>query len=118
MKSHKDLTVWQKSIDLVVQVYHLTAQLPAKEHFNLCSQSERAVVSIPSNIAEGARRRHKAEFLHFLSIAEGSAGELETHLIVITKLYPNLEKEAENCLLVVEEIMKMLYALVQSLSKK
>ena len=85
MAGYRDLTVWQKSIDLVVAVYKYTQAFPANEQYGLTSQMRRAAVSIPSNIAEGSRRKGK-DIAHFLMIAFGSASELETQLIVSERL--------------------------------
>ena len=75
-KSYRDLIVWQKSMELVVEVYRLTEKLPAEERFGLKSQIRRAVVSIASNIAEGYQRRSSQEFLQFLGIASDQAQNL------------------------------------------
>ena len=69
MSIYKNLIVWQKAMDLSVEIYKITAVLPEEEKFGLCSQMRRAVISIPSNIAEGHSRRAKKEFIHFLRIA-------------------------------------------------
>ncbi len=76
MVTHKDLRVWQQSIDLVTSVYLLTKNYPREELFGLVSQMRRAVVSIPSNIAEGYARGTDKEKLHFLRISSGSISEL------------------------------------------
>ena len=86
MSDYKDLLVWQKSIELVKDVYHLVAQLPASERFNLSDQMKRSAVSIPSNIAEGAGRGSNKDYLRFLYIARGSLRELETQLIIVGEL--------------------------------
>ena len=75
---YKKLIIWQKLMNLSVEIYKLTRSLPDNENFCLCSQMRRAVVSIPSNIAEGHTRQSKKEFIHFLRIAQGSNSELET----------------------------------------
>ena len=82
IESHKDLIVWQKAIKLAGRIYTATRQLPSEERFGLNSQLRRAAVSIPSNIAEGAARRNRAEFLQFLHIARGSLSELETQMMI------------------------------------
>ena len=79
-KPHKKLTVWQKAMDLVLKVYTITSRFPKSEVYGLTSQTRRAAISIPSNIAEGASRRTKKEFLQFLYIAKGSLSELDTQL--------------------------------------
>lgn len=78
--------VWQKSMDMTANVYQLTQKLPDKERYNLISQINRSAVSVPSNIAEGSGRNTKKEFAHFLSIALGSCFELETQLLLPTKI--------------------------------
>ena len=86
VKSHKDLKVWQESMDLVVLIYDLTEQFPSKEAFGLTSQLRRAAVSIPSNIAEGAGRKGNKEFIRFFYIAMGSLSEVETQLEIAFRL--------------------------------
>ena len=80
IKSHRDLIVWQKSMDLVVSVYRATESFPKAEVYGLTSQIRRAVTSIPANIAEGQGRRLTKEFPYFLANARGSLWELDTHL--------------------------------------
>lgn len=82
MKSHADLDVWKRAVDLAADVYKVTASFPAEEKFGLVSQMRRSAVSIASNIAEGAARTSRREFMQFLSIASGSASELDTQLII------------------------------------
>lgn len=115
MRTHKDLTVWQKSMDLVEKVYKITNELPKSELFGLISQMQRSAVAIPSNIAEGAKREHKAEYIQFLSIANGSAAELETQLMLTQRLYPELKIQVEIAEILLEEILKMLYSLMKVL---
>jgi len=115
MRTHKDLTVWQKSMDLVEKIYKITNNLPKSELFGLISQMQRSAVAIPSNIAEGAKREHRAEYVQFLSIANGSASELETQLILTSKLYPNFKIEVKDAMAILEEILKMLYSLMKTL---
>lgn len=86
MGTHKDLQIWQQSIELVTIVYRLTEPFPNTEQFGLTSQMRRAAVSIPSNIAEGAARRSSKEFIQFLYISLGSLSELETQFIIAQKL--------------------------------
>jgi four helix bundle protein len=104
-------------MDLVELVYKITGKLPRSEVFGLSSQMQRAAVAIPSNIAEGAKREHRAEYLQFLSIANGSASELETQLFLTVRLYPDSKKEVELSLALLDEILRMLYALMKSLKK-
>lgn len=115
INSYKDLIVWQKSVDLCVRVYRETEKYPKSELFGLSLQSRKCAVSIPSNIAEGQRRRHKAEYLQFLGIAFGSGGELETQLLIASKIgYLTRDKYIELSNLL-DEIMRMLNKLMQKL---
>ncbi len=86
IKSHKDLKVWQESMDLVTDIYELVQNFPPEEKYNLTSQIKRSSVSIPSNIAEGAGRKSNLEFIQFLNIASGSLSELETQLEIAIRL--------------------------------
>ena len=116
LKSYKELIVWQKSIELVKELYGITAQFPREETYGLGIQMRRAAVSIPSNIAEGYKRRGKAEFLQFLSIAEASSAELETQMIIARGLYPTLPyKTAEQFL---SEVQKILVVFIRKLNAK
>ncbi len=115
MKSHKELTVWQKSMELAEDIYKITAQFPKNELYGLSSQMQRAAVSIPSNIAEGAKRGHKMEYIQFLSIANGSAAELETQLLLAKRLYFDKSIEFEKAIILIDEILKMLFSLISYL---
>src|SRR2546421_361822 len=86
VKSYRDLRVWQVSMDLVERIYQMTRDFPKHETYALCSQMQRAAVSIPSNIAEGHTREHIKEYLHHLSMAQASIAELETQLEIATRL--------------------------------
>lgn len=86
IRTYRDLEVWQIGRQLVVAVYHLTQLLPPIEKFGLCSQMQRAAVSIPSNIAEGYARNNRREFRQFLRVASGSRAELETQLALCCDL--------------------------------
>lgn len=86
MKTHEDLDLWQRSIDLVVNVNSITDQLIEKKKFELVKQMNRSAISIPSNIAEGAARSSDKEFIKFLYYSLGSLTELETQLIVTNRL--------------------------------
>lgn len=109
IESYKDLIVWQKSIELVGDVYNITRQMPKSETFCLATQMQRAVISIPSNIAEGFGRKGSKEFVQFLYISHGSTLELETQIIVSKKLYPEIDYEKAEGLLI--EVQKMLRVL-------
>jgi four helix bundle protein len=86
IRSHRDLIVWQKAMDLVEAVYKPTASFPKEETYSLTSQIRRAVVSTPANIAQGQGRRLAKEYLYFLANARGSLLELDTHLEIATRL--------------------------------
>ena len=86
MRLHEKLEVWKRAIDFVIDVYKATDAFPKEEKFGLTSQIRRAAVSIPANIAEGAARQTEKEFVNFLSIAQGSASELETELLIAYRL--------------------------------
>jgi len=86
MKDHKDLDVWKQSMVLAEQVNTLTKEFPFDEKYGLISQMKRAVVSIPSNIAEGAARKRNKECIQFLYIAMGSLSELETQILLSQRL--------------------------------
>ena len=86
VQSYKDLIVWQKAMDLVVEVYRLTAKFPADERFGLTIQIRRAAVSVPSNIAEGQGRGPGQDFVRFLNMARGSLQEIDTQLILAVRL--------------------------------
>jgi len=86
IKTFKDLKVWQKGIELVREIYEITNTFPRDEQYGLSAQMKRAAISIPSNIAEGFRRRYVKEHKQFLSIALGSSAELETQIIIAKEL--------------------------------
>ena len=86
MKTHKDLDAWKVSIEMVVNVYKETSKFPKEEIYTLVSQIRRSAVSVPSNIAEGAARNSKKEFIQYLHISLGSLAELETQIIISIKL--------------------------------
>lgn len=111
VRTHKDLEVWRKSMDFVTSIYKLTARFPDYEVFGLTSQIRRATVSIPSNIAEGAARLSTKEFVNFISIALGSASEVETQLIIAGNLgYINHEEQEEklDSLLTIQKMLGVL----------
>lgn len=86
IKTHRDLDVWKEGIELVEEVYKLILNFPKSELYGLVDQMKRSAISIPSNIAEGAAKNSKKEFLRHLFIALGSLAELETQLIIAKKL--------------------------------
>ncbi len=110
--SYRDLIVWQSSFVLTKNIYEFTRELPQSEAYGLVSQMQRCAVSIPSNIAEGQQRGSAKEFKHFLHIARGSAAELSTQLQLASEIY-NLEHG--DLLSDIEQVQKMLYALMRKL---
>ena len=115
VKTHKDLELWKKAIDLVTSIYRVTEQFPKSEQYGLVSQLRRSAVSIPSNIAEGATRNYKTEFKQFLFVALSSASELETQLIISGKLN-FIDKAIETELLnELNTVSRMLQGLIKSI---
>ncbi|MCB0190339.1 MAG: four helix bundle protein [Anaerolineae bacterium] len=115
MNSYKELKVWQRTVDLVAEIYRMTRTFPDEERYTLTSQMRRAAISIPSNIAEGWGRGTTKEYVHFLRIARGSLMELETQLIISEKL-KYLSADTINLLIKeIQEIGRMLNGLMRSL---
>ena len=112
MAHFRELTVWQKSMDLVIAVYTLSDTFPKTEQFGLSSQMRRASVSIPSNIAEGSRRGGK-DVTQFLRIAFGSASELETQLEIAKRLRYGTAHQYLSCEILLPEVAKMLNKMIQ-----
>ena len=117
MHNYQKLTVWQKSVDLAVEMYTLTKKFPPEERFGLVSQIRKCAVSIASNIAEGSGRNTPGEFIHFIGISEGSVNELETQLIISQKLGFITNAELDKSSSSISEIRKMLFSLKKSLRK-
>ncbi len=116
ISSYRDLIVWQKSIDLVVEIYSLVKTFPKEELYGLTSQMKRSAVSIPSNIAEGSKRGSKKDYRHFLLNAFGSGAELETQIIIAQKL--NLATEQSDTVsMLLNEIMRMLNKMISELGE-
>lgn len=86
MSTFRDLLAWQRGMDLAESVYRLTVSFPESERFGLTAQMRRSAISVPSNIAEGAGRAHRREFINFLAIARGSLSELDTQLELAGRL--------------------------------
>ena len=115
LHSYQDLKVWKKAIDMVVEVYRLTSQYPADERFGLTQQSRRASVSVPSNIAEEYGRRDRGDYLRHLSFANGSLKELETQIVIAGKLKYVSKQDAKSSWSLIQEVGRMLAALIASL---
>ncbi len=109
-ESFKDLIVWQKAYKLVLGIYELTKDFPKSELYGITQQMRRSAISIPSNIAEGYGRKHKAEYDRFLSFAYGSLCELETqYLLTIDLKYSNKNENIER---MIKEVGAMLYRML------
>ena len=115
MGDYKDLKVWQESMDLVEKIYTLVKILPREETYALSDQLRRAIVSVPSNIAEGQNRNTRKEFAQFLYIALGSISEVETQLLIGQRLkyFNNIDNELN----LITKIRKMLNGLINSIRK-
>lgn len=110
-QSHRELTVWQKAVDLACEVYRLTRQMPNEEAYRMSGQIIRCSSSIAANIAEGNARGTRRDYAHFISIARGSAAELETFLIIIRRLRLAPSDQIDDLLHQADEISRMLNAL-------
>ena len=117
IRSYKDLTVWQKAMDLAVEVYRLSRYFPKEENYCLTSQIHRAVVSVPSNIAEGKERGSAAEYAHFLTIARGSLAETDTQLLLAIEFGYITKEQCVRAFQLREEVSKMLAVLLAKIKK-
>ncbi len=117
MKDYRKLSVWEKSHQVVLDVYKTVASFPKEEMFGLTSQMKRSAASIPTNIAEGCGRKSEKDFCRFLIISFGSANELEYQVILAADL-EFIDAENANILLdQMEEIKKMLSGLISKLNQ-
>lgn len=113
IKAHQKLDVWIKSMDLVAEIYDITARFPREELFGLTSQLRRASVSIPSNIAEGAARNSNKEYIHFLHIALGSCCEIDTQILLCKRIRYIDEEKTDNLILKIDEVHRILHGLIR-----
>lgn len=116
--SYRDLRVWQRAMDLLVTVYRATKKLPTEERYGLQSQTRRAAVSIPSNIAEGQGRWHPREFLYSLSVAESSLQELETQIEAMIRLGFATREEMKEPFQQADDVGRMLAGLIGTLRRR
>jgi four helix bundle protein len=116
MHRYKDLTVWQKAMELVVEIYKITEKFPLKERYGLISQMNRCAISIPSTIAEGAGRNTTKDFDHFLAISLGSSFELHTQLLLSNRLGYVPMEVVEKLELELSHIQNMVVKLKKSLN--
>ena len=118
LKNYKELKVWQKSYQLCLEVYKITAGFPKDEKFGLTSQIRRAAVSVPSNIAEGYGRKTTADYIKSLYIAYGSICELETQMMLAGDL-DYLDRDIVKVIMdEINEVERMLKALIKALETK
>jgi four helix bundle protein len=117
VKSYQELIVWQKSMDLVEEVYKSSRSFPREEIYGLTSQLRKAAVSIPSNIAEGQGRRTTPDFLRHLSIAYGSLLELETQVLIATRLGYLVQGRCHDVMKMAAEVGRLLNGLMASLAR-
>ena len=114
-KTHKDLEIWKQGIELVVEIYKTTKKFPDDEKYGLTSQLRRSAVSFPSNIAEGAARKSKKEYIQFIYISLGSLSELETQIIISEKIGYLMEN---NIIQKIEEIRRKTLNFIKYLKTK
>lgn len=117
VRTFRDLAIWQKGISLVKTIYQKTSAFPKDELYGLIAQMRRAAVSVPSNIAEGYRRRHGKEFQQFLNISLGSLGELETQIIVSGELSYLSEENHSFLLEEIDHLTRMIISLSQKVDR-
>jgi len=115
IRNYADLVAWQRAVTLAESVYRTTEVMPREEQFGLTSQMRRAAVSIPSNIAEGQGRRTDREFLRMLSIAHGSLRELETQVLLATRLHFLRTDACESVLKQCQEVGRLLNGLINAI---
>jgi four helix bundle protein len=117
-QNYKDLIVWQKGIALAKLIYQLTQRFPSAEKFGLVAQMRRAVISIPSNLAEGQARHTTGEFIQFISHAEGSVAELDTQVILSVELGFCDKRGAASASELIDELRRMLNVLRRKLASR
>jgi four helix bundle protein len=108
MHNFKNLKVWQKSVDLAVKIYQITAEFPVSEKFGMTSQMRRAGVSIPSNIAEGTAKSSSKSFSNSLEISLGESFELETQMIIAERVSLISNETAQQLEAAISEVQKMI----------
>lgn len=116
--SYKDLIVWQRAIEVVLEVYNLTRKFPREELYGLTSQMRRSAISIASNIAEGRGRGTRPDYLQFLRVAYGSGAELETQLEIAQRLPETSGLEYKKVSALLAEVLKMLYVMIRNLNPR
>ena len=118
IRSYRELKVWQKAMDLAVDAYAVTRSFPDFERYGLCSQAQRAGVSVPSNIAEGHAVGMKKPFKRHLRIANGSLAELETDILLAQRLRYIDQTRVDEFLERTSEVRRMMFGLRNALDRK
>ena len=116
--SYTELKVWQKSMDMVEEVYKVTSKIPEEEKYGLVAQLRRAAISVPSNIAEGYGRITTKEYVKFLAIARGSSSEVETQLLICQRLNYLSTTDILTSVSLIREIGKMISAIINKLGER
>ena len=118
VRSYRDLVVWERAIDLVAEIYRLSAGFPHEERFGLTAQVRRAGVSVSANIAEGSGRATSRDFLNFLSYSRGSLKEAESMMFVAQRLDFVSAADCVQALHLADETSRMLIGLRTSIAKR
>jgi four helix bundle protein len=113
--SLEELVAWQRAMDLVDSVYKLSKHWPREEVFGLTNQIRRAVVSVPSNVAEGHGRKQDGDFGRFLSIADGSLMEVKTQLLIAVRQHFCPQAEADPTVVLIDEVARLINGLRKSI---
>lgn len=113
IQSYKDIVAWQKSHELTLLVYKLSEKYPKSEIFGLTSQSRRCGVSVPSNLAEGFKRKHTKDSIHFYNIAQGSLEELRYQLLLARDLGYITPEEYQSAEFLADVVAKLIYSWIK-----
>ena len=116
IKSFRDLKIWQLGMEIIEDTYKFTEELPQQEQYNLVLHMHKSAVSLPSNVAEGFRRRNNKEYRQFLHIALGSAAELETQIEICRRIYKTDEQATMNLLDKSDHFQAMGMSLIKELN--
>ena len=115
INSHRDLTVWQRAMQVRRETRLILLSLPLQDRFEIGGQVARAALSIPANIAEGHGRLDRRDYKQFLSFSRGSIGELDTHLVGIGEDHPTLETRIQSTLGSLDEVSRMVTSILVKL---
>lgn len=118
VSSYRDLRVWQLAMDLAVDCYEITHSFPKEELYGMTSQIRRAAASVATNVAEGHGRENTGSFVQFLRVSQGSLKELETYLLLASRLELIDEARTQNLLGATEEIGKMIRSMIRRLQER